>query len=154
MSAKTPRRGRPATGTAMTAAERMQRLRDRRRAAGLKAVLAWVPAATRSTSPFSSHRLSEARSLAMHALVVRKIDRDPKLLEIAHRNIARWSARYAGAAPAWLNQWRTILSRPWPEIASLLTEQSEHAARLRQSTPFAGVLKPAERRRMHEAFRA
>lgn len=66
----------------------------------------------------------------MHALIVRKIERDPKLLEVGHRNIARWAARYAEPAPAWLNEWREILSRPWPEIVSLLTEQSENAARL------------------------
>lgn len=138
----------------MTAAERMQRMRERRRAAGLKAVLTWIPRANRPNFTMTSHRLIEARSLAMHALIVRKIERDPKLLEVAHRNIARWATRHAGSVPAWLEEWRDILSRPWAEISSLLTEQSESAARLRQSTPFAGVLTPSERRRMYEAFRA
>ncbi|MEX0733551.1 MAG: hypothetical protein WD944_12545 [Steroidobacteraceae bacterium] len=138
----------------MTAAERMRQMRERRRAAGFKAVITWVPKVNCPTSIASSHRLIEARSLAMHALIVRKIERDPKLLEVAHRNIARWAARYAEPAPAWLNEWREILPRPWPEIASLLTEQSENAARLRQSTPFAGVLTRDERRRIHEALRA
>jgi hypothetical protein len=35
-----------------------------------------------------------------------------------------------------------------------VTEQSENAARLRQSSPFAGVLSPAERKRIYDAFRA
>lgn len=65
----------------------------------------------------------------------------------------RPAARYAEPVPLWLKEWREILSRPWPEIACLLTEQSENAARLRQSTPFAGVLTKTERRRMYEAFR-
>ncbi|MGH8251688.1 MAG: hypothetical protein ACREVI_13515 [Steroidobacteraceae bacterium] len=138
----------------MNAAERMRLLRERRRAAGFKAVITWVPQANRPTTIASSHRLIESRSLAMHALIVRKIERNPELLEVAHRNIARWATRYAEPAPAWLDEWREILLRPWPEIAFLLTEQSENAARLRQSTPFAGVLTPRERRRIHEALRA
>jgi hypothetical protein len=129
-------------------------MRQRRRAAGLKAVIRWVPKESAPAPLVSSHRLIEARSLAMHALVVRKIERDQKLLGIAHRNIGRWLARYAESAPAWLEEWSEILTRPWPEIAALLTEQSENSVRLRQSTPFAGVLTPSERRRMHEAFRA
>jgi hypothetical protein len=36
----------------------------------------------------------------------------------------------------------------------LLVSRSERATRLRQSSPFAGVLTPAERRRVYEAFRA
>jgi hypothetical protein len=35
----------------------------------------------------------------------------------------------------------------------LITELSENATRLRQSSPFAGVLSPVERRRIYEAFR-
>lgn len=138
----------------MTAAERMNRMRERRRASGLKAVLTWVPKAARPASVASTHRIIEARSLAMHALIVRKIERDPRLLDVARRNVARWTARYGKSVPAWLEEWREILAWPWPGIAALLTEQSENAVRLRQSTPFAGVLTLAERRRIYEAFRA
>jgi ribosomal 50S subunit-associated protein YjgA (DUF615 family) len=44
-----------------------------------------------------------------------------------------------------LEEWRDILSRPWPEIAALITDADEAAVRLRQSSPFAGVLTRAER---------
>lgn len=138
----------------MTAAERMRRMRARRRAAGLKAVVTWTTQDGTTPAAPSFHRVIDARSLAMHAIIVRKIERDQELLEIARRNIERWAARNAGAVPRWLVEWRKILSRPWPQIASLLTEQSENAARLRQSTPFAGVLKARERSRIYEAFRA
>lgn len=137
----------------MTAAERMRRLRARRKAAGLKSVSTWLPDA-RARPAYSSHRLIEARSLAMHALIARKIDRDPNLLLIPRRNIERWSERWNPNVPAWVIEWRGILRRPWREIAALITEPSENAARLRQSSPFAGTLTAAERRRVYDAFRA
>jgi hypothetical protein len=138
----------------MTAAERMRRLRERRKAAGLKTVVAWVPKEPSEQSTYSSHRLLEARSLAMHAVIARKIEHDPRLLAIAHHNIDRWSARWKEGAPAWLKEWRQMLKQPWHRVAALITEPSEHGARLRQSSPFAGVLTNEERWRIYEAFRA
>lgn len=148
-------RGRPSTGSAMSAAERMRRLRERKKAAGLKPVVAWV-AAVESEAPatYSSHRLLEARSLAMHAVIARKIERDPKLLQIARSNVERWSTQRNDERPTWLNEWRELLNQPWENIAALITEPSENGARLRQSSPFAGILTNQERWRIHEAFRA
>lgn len=138
----------------MSAAERMRRLRERRKAAGLKPVVAWVSKESEVRPSYSSHRLLEARSLAMHAVIARKIERDPALLEIARRNLERWSVRRNSAEPAWLNEWREILNQPWQHVAALIAEPSENAARLRQSSPFAGILTNQERWRIHEAFRA
>jgi hypothetical protein len=147
-------RGRPSTGLAMTAAERMRRLRERRKSEGLKPVVTWAPVESQQPPVYSSHRLLEARSLAMHAVIARKIERDEALLAIPHRNIARWRARWGKDVPAWLDEWQEVLKRPWQSIAALITEPSENAARLRQSSPFAGVLTNEERRRIYEAFRA
>lgn len=152
-----PRRGpgRPPTGRALTAAERMQRYRVRQRAAGLRAATRWQPATAAPLTPgLLKHRIIEARSLAMHCLIARKIAADPALLDVARRNIEAWSARYGGSPPRALDEWRAILARPWPEIAALLVDPGETGARLRQSSPFAGVLTPAERQRVYEAFRA
>jgi hypothetical protein len=129
-------------------------MRERRKAAGLKPVVSWVahePAVHRS---YSSHRLLEARSLAMHALIAAKIERDPRLLDVPRGNLKRWRARWEGQAPAWHEEWSRIMQRPWPQIAAVITEPSEEGARLRQSSPFPGVLSVAERRRIYEAFRA
>jgi len=151
----TRRLGRPPTGRAQTAAERMRRHRARQRAAGLRASTHWQSAAHAALSPgLLKHRIIEARSLAMHCLIARKIETDRRLLDAARRNLARWSARYADGAPRALGEWREILDRPWPEIAALITDAGESAVRLRQSSPFAGVLTPAERRRVYEAFGA
>lgn len=137
----------------------MRQMRARRRAAGLKPVVTWVPEESQAVREppgvYSSHRVHDARSLAMHVLIARKIDRDPQLLEIARRNLARWLRRAPQESrPRWMETWSALLRRPWPEIASRITALTEDGAQLRQSTPFAGVLTPAERRRIHDAFRA
>lgn len=148
------KRGRPATGAALTPAERMRRLRARRKSAGLKAVVTWEPRTPMVSAPYSAHRLIEARSLAMHAVIAAKLMRDPDLLEKPRENIERWSVRSGKNPPRWIEQWRHILTRPYGEIAAFITDPSEEAARLRQSSPFAGMLTNEERRRIYEAFRA
>lgn len=149
------RLGRPPTGRAQSAAERMRRYRARQRAAGLRIATRWRPATSAAISPGAlKHRIIEARSLAMHCLIARKIEADRRLLAAARRNLAKWIARYGDAAPRALGEWREILDRPWPEIAARITDADEGAVRLRQSSPFAGVLTSAERRRVYEAFRA
>lgn len=149
------RPGRPPTGRAQSAAERMRRYRARQRAAGLRVATRWQSATSVTISPgLLKHRIIEARSLAMHCLIARKIETDRRFLAAARRNLAKWIARYGDGAPRVLDEWREILDRPWPEIAALITDTDESAVRLRQSSPFAGVLTPAERRRVYEAFRA
>jgi hypothetical protein len=131
----------------------MRRMRERRKAAGFRAVTRWV--SEPDPAPYySSHRLAEARSLAMHALIARKIERAPSLLDIPRQNLLRWRTRSSGQVPRWLEEWQSLLKRPWPQIAALITASSETAARLRQSSPFAGVLSETERQRIYEAFRA
>ncbi len=147
-------RGRPASGRAISDAERMRRLRVRRKAQGLKEVSRWIEAGPVTIPPYSSHRLLEVRSLVMHLLIADKMLRDPALVEHARRNIRRWKARDAGDLPEGLRQWERILERPTTEIASIMTEPSERAAQLRQSSPFAGLLSAGERRRIHEALRS
>jgi hypothetical protein len=133
----------------------MRRYRARQHAAGLRAATRWQPATAVAASPgLLKHRLAEARSLALHCLIARRIAARPALLQVARRNLAAWRARYGGIAPRALDEWRSILERPWPEIAALITDPGEPAARLRQSSPFAGVLTAAERRRVYEAFGA
>jgi hypothetical protein len=155
--ATSPRRGpgRPPTGRALSAAERMRRYRARQRAAGLRATTRWQSTVSAPLTPgLLKHRVIEARSLAMHCLIARKIAADPALLDVARRNVAAWRARYGSSRPRALEEWREILRRPWPDIAKLITGLDETAARLRQSSPFAGILTPAERHRVYEAFRA
>jgi len=148
-----PRKGRPASENALTPAERMRALRQRRKAAGLKEVVRWVPTSQQPPVVYSSHQLLDARSLAMHALIAAKIDKNRELLAIPQTNLARWENRWGESTPRWLSEWRQILSRPWNEVAAILVSAGENATRLRQSSPFAGVLTPTERLRIYAAFR-
>jgi hypothetical protein len=89
----------------------------------------------------------------MHCLIARKISRDPRLLGVARRNLARWIRARKDGPPGVYLEWQRILAQPWTEVAALLTELSENATRLRQSSPFTGILTAAERRRIDAAFR-
>ncbi|MEJ0006452.1 MAG: hypothetical protein WDM77_08840 [Steroidobacteraceae bacterium] len=127
-------------------------MRLRRKSAGLKEVIAWVPSEPITSQRYSTHRLLEARSLAMHALIAGKLARDSSLLSKPRQNLEAWSAHWQ-YPPRWVHEWRQILGLPWQQIAALIAEPSERAARLRQSSPFAGVLTPEERSRIYDAFR-
>jgi hypothetical protein len=154
MSEAPKRRGRPPTGTALNAAERMRRYRARKQRSGLRLSSRWVDGGVAAGGTYSDHCRLDARSLALHCAIARKIDKNPALLDIAHRNITVWGKRYGEAIPKYLLEWKQILRRPWPEIAAVMTAPSERSTALRQSSPFAGVLSAAERRRIYDAFRA
>ena len=132
----------------------MRAYRKRKRDAGLKSVRRWEPEEGIGKRGYSDHRILDARSLAMHCKIAQKITRDPELLNKAKANLERWSAKSKGPQPHYLREWEQILERPWPEIAEQITSMSEHATRLRSSSPFAGVLTAAERKQIYEAFRA
>ena len=100
------------------------------------------------------HRIIEARSLAMHCLAAQKIARQPKLLEGVRKTLDGWVSRYGDKVPRALEEWQALLRRSWPELAWFITDPGERATRLRQSTPFAGVLSKGERERVYAAFRA
>lgn len=100
----------------------------------------------------SGHTRIEARSLAMHRAIAGKVRKNPRLLEAAGENIRRW--RRQGVDVTAFAEWEAILERGVEETVRVLTDPSENAARLRQSTPFTGVLTPKERRRFFEAPRS
>lgn len=57
-----------------------------------------------------------------------------------------------------LREWRTLLDEtPFSQLLEFLRSDDERAVRLRQSSPFAGVLTPEERQSIldrHDARRA
>lgn len=148
------RPGRPATGRALSAAERVRRYRARQRAAGLRPVTRMETRVPVVSAGALAHRVLEARSLAMHCLAAQKVQRNPALLKNVRRTLAAWRSRYGAEAPRALDEWKVILDRSWPEIAAFITDPGERASRLRQSTPFAGVLSAGERKRVYAAFRS
>lgn len=104
-----------------------------------------------------SHERIDEISLEMARRVAARLRQRPDLLRVAHDNLDRWTQLNAGA-PALLrcySEWREILKRPLEEICELLCSGSEEARRLRQNSPFAGVLTAREvwelKQRFHHA---
>ena len=154
MKKKPNKRGRPRKVDAKSAAERMRAYRKRKRDAGLANVRRWEPVDGLPAGRYSEHRILDARSLAMHCRIVQKVSRDPRLLEKAKANLARWIAKIDGPRPRYLMEWQEILEKPWLTIAEIMTSMSEDATRLRSSSPFAGILNEKEREQIYAAFRA
>jgi hypothetical protein len=90
------------------------------------------------------HRLAEERSIAYHSLIAERLRDHPEILENARRRVQEWLAS-RDRDRFYVRQWEEILSGDAPSVAAFLVERSELAVELRQSSPFAGALRPRER---------
>jgi hypothetical protein len=93
----------------------------------------------------------DRRSLALHHAVAEKLRAHPELIGIARENLSRWYAG-AGRSQPYLDEWRRILDLPLEEVLSLMEQDGERMTALRQSSPFAGILEPAERWAVYSRF--
>jgi hypothetical protein len=99
----------------------------------------------------NSHVRFDARSLALHRRVAEKLEAEPELLAIARENLRRWQATESPPSSIW-TEWQRILDAPLDAVLRLLTERSERAAQLRQSSPFPGILSDIERQDIYESY--
>jgi hypothetical protein len=94
------------------------------------------------------HSFLDRRSLAFHVAIAEKLRSDPKLLEKVRDRLRsllsddRVSISTRDAYREWLD---VIERRSFEEVLNLLVDPSEEGIRLRQATPFAGILSRAER---------
>src|SRR5258706_11997995 len=146
--------GRPPTGKALSAAERMRNYRARHRAAGLRSV-------TRLEAPIQAlsggtlrHRILDARSLAMHCMAAAKVEQNRSLLRVVKKTLDGWRARYEDEVPSALEEWRWLIERPWGEVSAIITDPGERATPLRPSSPFSTILRPKERERIYDPVRS
>ena len=64
----------------------------------------------------------------------------PEVIEHARRNLESWATRWGALTPAWM-EWAQLLRMLTPEqLADFLESTTPKANRLRQSTPFLGLL--------------
>lgn len=102
-----------------------------------------------------SHELLDEISLELGRRTALRLRQQPALLRIAHDNLDRWS-RQNSNAPTLLRcytEWRELLNHPLEEICAVLTSESEAAQRLRQNSPFAGILDAREVWEVKQRFR-
>ena len=102
-----------------------------------------------------SHDLQDNVSLEMARRIAVGLPQHPEWLEVARANLGRWS-RLNRNAPSLLRcyeEWRALLDRSVAEICSILTAETEESQRLRQNSPFAGVLPPREVWKIKSLFR-
>jgi hypothetical protein len=102
---------------------------------------------------YADHQRLDARSLAMHCLVARKLLANQAIIAQARITLARWKVRAANPAPSYFLEWERILGGSPEEIAGFLASMRDDATRLRQSSPFTKLLTPGERARIYAAFR-
>ena len=93
-----------------------------------------------------NHSEIDQVSLELARRVAEQLRLRPELIDFARANLVRWSQQNV-SAPSLLRcyaEWQQILSRPLEEICTLLCSESDNAQRLRQNSPFAGVLTSTE----------
>jgi hypothetical protein len=88
---------------------------------------------------------SEARSLALHEEVARRLRENPALVQRARARVASWTEpRHR----RWREIWSEALELPFEQLVRLIAEDSDHGRLLRQNSPFAGTIDAATRWRI------
>lgn len=102
--------------------------------------------------PQNPHRVAEARSLALHHEVARRIRERPELLGEVRARVESWLRDGSVALPH-AQSWWEILSHDLERILEAILDPSERGRDLRQCTPFAGILDPRTRWRILDEVR-
>jgi hypothetical protein len=92
------------------------------------------------------HEIQDVASLEMAKRIAAGLPAHPEWLELARDNLDRWT-RLNANAPGLLRcyaEWRNLLELPVEEVCAILTAETDEGQRLRQNSPFAGVLSARE----------
>ena len=104
-----------------------------------------------------NHATIDQVSLQLARQVARRVRLHPELLDVARANLARWTRQNASASSLLrcYSEWQQLLNLPVSEVCDLLCAETEEGQRLRQNSPFVGILSPAEvwaiKSRVHHA---
>lgn len=93
-----------------------------------------------------NHGFQDSVSLELARRVAAGLPHHPEWLDLACANLERWT-RQNSNAPSLLrcyDEWRELLALPVSEICAKLTAETDDSQRIRQNSPFAGVLPPSE----------
>ena len=104
---------------------------------------------TEQTVALGSHQFLDKVNLAYHQEIAARLRVTPEdILARARSNLKRWLVAHAGTGTGRaLEEWQTLIeTRTISELIVIITEDSDEGQRLRQSTPFVGVLSAQERK--------
>jgi hypothetical protein len=93
----------------------------------------------------SNHSLLDQRALEMDRLIANRILEDSSVLDKARLTLARWLDIADESACPTLLEWKEILAGSPSRIREVLLGEDEDCKRLRQSSPFCGILTNRER---------
>jgi len=90
------------------------------------------------------HAQIDAENRERDRRIAELIRRHPEAVEAGRRNLQAWAARWGEPTPAW-REWAQLLRMLSPEqVADFLESTTPKANRLRQSSPFLGVLEKTD----------
>lgn len=101
-----------------------------------------MPAAAPAADP---HERASRRSLAYHRELARRLSQP--MVDDALHTVWAWEQR-GRLDPRYADLWKELLERSPADVASAIGEDGDEAHNLRQTSPFAGVLSEAERRKI------
>lgn len=96
--------------------------------------------------PPRTHADVDRFNLRLHEEVAKELRAHPAKIAIARANIIRWKRQLGEGATRDLDTWLTILDRSTlDDILFFLAARTDEAYRLRQSSPFCGIITQARR---------
>jgi len=100
----------------------------------------------------SNHQLHETRSLNMHRLVADRYQESPaEVVRFGMMNLKRWQKN--GVDCDDFGIWEEILRSAPQRLPDILSGSDEEAVRLRQSSPFAGLIPEESRQSILDTIR-
>jgi hypothetical protein len=87
----------------------------------------------------------DLRSLALHRIVVQKMQRDPALSMSALALVRRWKCKATPGVMVYLEAWEKVLLQGLDACREAALQQNEWGNSLRQSSPLPCLLTNAER---------
>jgi hypothetical protein len=99
------------------------------------------------------HSAIDARSLEMDRLFAQRLRENPAVLDKARSVLAKWMMSCDASVRPVFEDWRAILDGPISGVFAVLEGKDERSMRLRQSSPFCGILTPAERTAILMSYR-
>ena len=98
-----------------------------------------------SDNTMNPHSAIDARSLEMDRLIAQRLRENTAVLDKARSVLAKWMTSCDASVRPVFEEWRAILDGPIAGVFAVLEGVDERSMRLRQSSPFCGILTPAER---------